>query len=58
MLSLILGILFTLGSVFWWVTTLMSDPGNSQECKDVANMGLKIGLPIAALFFVAWWFKW
>ena len=58
MFKLILAILITIGTGGIWFLTLASDPSNTQASKDAANSVAMVGLPIAALFYVAWWFDW
>lgn len=58
MMLLILAILITLVTGVLWFLTLASDPSNTQASKDAANHVLLIGLPLAALFYLGWWFGW
>jgi hypothetical protein len=55
---LALGIIVAFGSLCMWAMILMSDPSNTQDARDAAARVLMIGLPIAALFVIAWWFDW
>lgn len=55
---LILAILLTGGTGFMWFGILASDPSNTQASRDASNRVLKVGLPIAALFWLGWWFRW